>query len=69
MYIEPGTKVPPWLKKPEPKPEPPTYQPTPPVYHPPAPPAPPAVPAPKTAEQKDNERNAMASDSWPPSLK
>lgn len=38
-----------------------------PVYQAP-PPQPVPTPATKTAEEKNNEKNAMASESWPPSL-
>lgn len=66
FLLEPVTNVPPWSKKKVAEPEV-----TAPVYHAPAPPQPqPPAPAPaaKTEEEKTNEKNAMASESWPPSL-
>ncbi|KAL7328853.1 hypothetical protein PS15p_207060 [Mucor circinelloides] len=66
----PASKIPPWSKQPPPPPQQQQHQPP-----PPPPPVvqqtpPPAVATDtRTAEEKANEKKAMAVETWPPSLK
>ncbi|CAO3617652.1 unnamed protein product [Mucor fragilis] len=62
----PASKIPPWSK------QPPQQPPPPPPVHQQAPPPPPSAAVAtdtRTAEDKANEKNAMAVETWPPSLK